>query len=75
MLILNLDEVNTRFVAGFDLAGRLQKDGSFVSNREGIRLPAIPDEITYRDTTYTLEEIQKGEDDPEKGQWINAIYV
>jgi hypothetical protein len=70
-----LDEVPGECVAGFDLCGWRQPDGSIKSHCGKSMLMALPDNVKYAGNTYTLEQVDEGQVDPEKGQWINALYA
>jgi hypothetical protein len=65
-----------RSLAGFDLYGYRQEDGSIlIGDTRDKKIDKWPDEITLFGTTFTFEEIQQGRFVEGKGQFENAVYL
>lgn len=70
---MNIEEFAPGDVAGFSLAGYLQKDGT-IKLMSGAILDEIPEEIELNNTIYTFEETIEGAIN-ENGTFVNLAYV
>jgi hypothetical protein len=61
-------------IAGFDIAGWLQEDGTIILTSSKEVLTEIPQEIELNKMTYTYEQMFKFAI-TEQGQFINLQYV
>lgn len=66
---INLTDLH-RFVAGFDLAGKRLPNGKLQAYLDDELLDDWPSEITFKGTTYTLEDVIKGNDGYESGVYV-----
>ncbi len=57
-------------LAGFDLAGQRQSDGTIKFYGNGRIIEEWPKEIRHNGATYTLEDVAKGEDGYESGIYV-----
>lgn len=70
MVFMNIETVS-KFIVGFDLAGKRDEDGKLHSYvNKNVVIDDFPKEITFDNITYTIEYVKKGEEGYE-----TAIYV
>ena len=63
-------EVERYELAGFDLAGRRQEDGTIKLYLTDRVIDDWPKEITFHGPTYTLEKVVKGKNGYESGIYV-----
>jgi len=66
----NMDEKFKPFLAGFDLAGRRLPDGKLQCYGSGAMINDWPKQVRLFNNTYTLEEVIKGVDGYESGEYV-----
>lgn len=67
--------VNSKTLAGFDLCGWKQKDGT-IKLDDGQTIKEFPKEVEMCGNIYTLEYVDEvGDGINPKGMFVNAIYV